>query len=170
MDSFVSGPPQQVCARSGLAVARAEPGHNPLFIYGGPGLGKTHLLHAIGNYMAFSGARILLVSSEVFMNDFINSIRDDKAGAFRRYRHVDFLLIDDIQFLQARSRRSRSSSTPSTRCTGEAGGDHLRPGAKKKMSGFAERMRTVSSGVAHRQPPTWRRGSRSLRKKPRRTG
>ena len=95
--------------------------YNPLFIYGGSGLGKTHLLHAIGHYATQLGnARFVrYVSTEEFTNDFINSLRDDKTSAFqRRYRDVDILLIDDIQFLEnARSGRRRSSSTPSTPCT-----------------------------------------------------
>jgi chromosomal replication initiator protein len=77
--------------------------YNPLFIYGESGLGKTHLLHAIGHYAMglFAGARVRYVSSEEFTNDFINSIRDGKAEGFRRrYRDVDVLLVDDIQFLE----------------------------------------------------------------------
>ena len=77
--------------------------YNPLFVYGDSGLGKTHLLHAIGHYAQslYGGMRVRYVNSEEFTNDFINSIRDDKAQAFqRRYRDVDVLLIDDIQFLQ----------------------------------------------------------------------
>jgi chromosomal replication initiator protein len=79
--------------------------YNPLFIYGESGLGKTHLLHAIGHYTRdlYQGAKVRYVSSEEFTNDFINSIRDDKASVFqRRYRDVDVLLIDDIQFLSGK--------------------------------------------------------------------
>lgn len=79
--------------------------YNPLFVYGESGLGKTHLMHAIGHYAQnlYPGVRVRYVNSEEFTNDFINSIRDDKASAFqRRYRDVDVLLIDDIQFLQGK--------------------------------------------------------------------
>jgi chromosomal replication initiator protein len=79
--------------------------YNPLFVYGESGLGKTHLLHAIGHYTRtlYAGARVRYVSSEEFTNEFINSIRDDKAAAFqRRYRDVDVLLVDDIQFLSGK--------------------------------------------------------------------
>src|SRR5699024_2260552 len=88
------------------AVAEAPAkAYNPLFIYGQSGLGKTHLLHAIGHYAKslYPGIRVRYVNSEEFTNDFINSIRDDKAEAFqRRYREVDVLLIDDNQFLQGK--------------------------------------------------------------------
>jgi chromosomal replication initiator protein len=79
--------------------------YNPLFIYGDSGLGKTHLLHAIGHYARnlYPSVRVRYVNSEEFTNDFINSISEGKAGAFqRRYREVDVLLIDDIQFLQGK--------------------------------------------------------------------
>jgi chromosomal replication initiator protein len=79
--------------------------YNPLFIYGESGLGKTHLLHAIGHYTRtlYAGSRVRYVSSEEFTNEFINSIRDDKAAAFQRqYRDVDVLLVDDIQFLSGK--------------------------------------------------------------------
>ena len=79
--------------------------YNPLFVYGESGLGKTHLLHAIGHYARnlYPHVKVRYVNSEEFTNDFINSIRDDKASNFqRRYRDVDVLLIDDIQFLQGK--------------------------------------------------------------------
>jgi Cdc6-like AAA superfamily ATPase len=90
-----------------VAVAEAPAkAYNPLFIYGDSGLGKTHLLHAIGDYAMslYSGIRVRYVSSEEFTNDFINSIANNRGSAFQaRYRDVDILLIDDIQFLQGRA-------------------------------------------------------------------
>ena len=87
-----------------VAVAEAPAkAYNPLFIYGDSGLGKTHLLHAIGHYAQslYQGVRVRYVSSEEFTNDFINMIRDGKQDGFRRrYRNVDVLLVDDIQFLE----------------------------------------------------------------------
>ena len=86
-----------------VAVAEAPAkAYNPLFIYGDSGLGKTHLLHAIGHYARrlYTGIRVRYVNSEEFTNDFINSIRDDEGASFKQlYRNVDILLIDDIQFL-----------------------------------------------------------------------
>ncbi len=102
-ESFVIGSSNRFAHAAARAVAEAPArAYNPLFIYGGSGLGKTHLLHAIGHYARhlFRGVQVRYVNSEEFTNDFINSIRDDKAESFqRRYRQVDVLLIDDIQFL-----------------------------------------------------------------------
>ncbi|PSK95520.1 chromosomal replication initiator protein [Murinocardiopsis flavida] len=103
-DTFVIGSSNRFAHAAAVAVAEAPAkAYNPLFIYGGSGLGKTHLLHAIGHYSQrlYEGSRVRYVSSEEFTNEFINSIRDGKADGFRRrYRDIDVLLVDDIQFLE----------------------------------------------------------------------
>ena len=102
-DTFVSGSSNRFAHAAAYAVAEAPAkSYNPLFIYGDSGLGKTHLLHAIGHYARdlYAGIRVRYVNSEEFTNDFINSIRNDDGASFKRiYRNVDILLIDDIQFL-----------------------------------------------------------------------
>lgn len=106
-DNFVIGQSNRFAHAAAVAVAEAPAkAYNPLFIYGDSGLGKTHLLHAIGDYAIglYSGIRVRYVSSEEFTNDFINSIANNRGSAFQaRYRDVDILLIDDIQFLQGRA-------------------------------------------------------------------
>ena len=107
-ETFVIGSSNRFAHAASVAVAESPAkAYNPLFIYGSSGLGKTHLLHAIGHYATTLGnARFVrYVSTEEFTNDFINSLRDDKTQVFqRRYRDVDILLIDDIQFLENRER------------------------------------------------------------------
>jgi chromosomal replication initiator protein len=107
-DTFVIGSSNRFTHAAAVAVAEAPArAYNPLFIYGDSGLGKTHLLHAIGHYAQRlqPGLRTRYVSSEEFTNDFINSVRDDKMHTFQsRYRSVDVLLIDDIQFLERAER------------------------------------------------------------------
>jgi len=105
-ETFVIGSSNRFAHAAAVAVAEAPAkAYNPLFIYGESGLGKTHLLHAIGHYAKslYPGTRVRYVSSEEFTNEFINSIRDGKADGFRRrYRDVDVLLVDDIQFLETK--------------------------------------------------------------------
>ena len=102
-DTFVIGSGNRFAHAASLAVAEAPAkAYNPLFLYGGVGLGKTHLMHSIGHYVQEHNpnAKVVYLSSEKFTNEFINSIRDNKAVEFRnKYRNVDILLIDDIQFL-----------------------------------------------------------------------
>ena len=102
-DTFVVGACNRLSHAASLAVAETPSrAYNPLFIYGGVGLGKTHLLHAIGQYIINNHgySRVLYFSSEKFTNEFINAIRDNKTEEFRtKYRNIDVLLIDDIQFL-----------------------------------------------------------------------
>jgi len=106
-DNFVIGQSNRFAHAAAVAVAEAPAkAYNPLFIYGDSGLGKTHLLHAIGDYALslYSGIRVRYVSSEEFTNDFINSIANNRGSAFQaRYRDVDILMIDDIQFLQGKA-------------------------------------------------------------------
>lgn len=105
-DTYVVGTSNRFASAAAWAVAE-EPAkaYNPLFLWGGSGLGKTHLLHAIGNYALslYPELRVRYISTEEFTNDFINSLRDDRKSAFKkRYRDVDILLVDDIQFLESK--------------------------------------------------------------------
>jgi chromosomal replication initiator protein len=100
-DNFVVGPSNRLAHAASMAVAeKPAQAYNPLFLYGGVGLGKTHLLHAVGNLCARRKQNVLYVSSEEFTNDLINAIRTHTTQAFRdKYRRIDVLLIDDIQFI-----------------------------------------------------------------------
>lgn len=108
MDAFVVGSHNSFCHSAAMAVAeRPAQSYNPLFIYGGVGLGKTHLMHAIGNCIVrnFPTKKVRYITCERFTNDLINAIRDDRTLDFRkRYRQVDVLLMDDIQFIAGKER------------------------------------------------------------------
>jgi chromosomal replication initiator protein len=146
-DNFVIGGSNRFAHAAAVAVAEAPAkAYNPLFIYGDSGLGKTHLLHAIGHYAEslYSGIRVRYVSSEEFTNDFINSIANNRASVFQsRYREIDILLIDDIQFLQG-----KDSTQEAFFHTFNTLHDHNKQVvitsdvAPKHLTGFEDRMRS----------------------------
>jgi chromosomal replication initiator protein len=171
-ETFVIGASNRFAHAAAVAVAEAPAkAYNPLFVYGESGLGKTHLLHAIGHYAQnlYPGVKVRYVNSEEFTNDFINSIRDDKASAFqRRYRDVDVLLIDDIQFLQGKVQTQEEffhtfntlhNANKQVVITSD-----LPP---KQLSGFEERMRSRFEWglITDVQPPDLETRIAILRKK-----
>ena len=171
-DTFVIGASNRFAHAASVAVAEAPAkAYNPLFVYGESGLGKTHLLHAIGDYAQhlYTGVRVRYVNSEEFTNEFINSIRDDKASTFqRRYRDVDVLLIDDIQFLQGKVQTQEEffhtfntlhNANKQVVITSD-----LPP---KQLSGFEERMRSRFEWglITDVQPPDLETRIAILRKK-----
>ena len=146
-DSFVIGGSNRFAHAAAVAVAEAPAkAYNPLFIYGESGLGKTHLLHAIGHYAQslYPTIRVKYVSSEEFTNDFINSIANNRGTAFQaRYRNIDILLIDDIQFLQGKAETQEAFFH-----TFNTLHDHNKQVVitsdvpPKSLTGFEDRMRT----------------------------
>ena len=171
-ETFVPGSSNRFAHAAAVAVAeQPAKAYNPLFIYGDSGLGKTHLLHAIGHYTAnlYAGVQVRYVNSEEFTNDFINSIRDDMAGSFhRRYRDVDVLLIDDIQFLQGKVQTQEEffhtfNTLHNTNKQVVITSD-LPP---KQLSGFEERMRSRFEWglITDVQPPDLETRIAILRKK-----
>ncbi|AJT42256.1 chromosomal replication initiator protein DnaA [Psychromicrobium lacuslunae] len=146
-DTFVIGQSNRFAHAAAVAVAEAPAkAYNPLFIYGDSGLGKTHLLHAIGHYARrlYSGIRVRYVNSEEFTNEFINSIRYDEGTSFKTtYRNVDILLIDDIQFLSGKEATQEEFFH-----TFNALHNHNKQVVitsdlpPKQLSGFEERMRS----------------------------
>jgi len=125
-DTFVVGKSNDLAHATAVAVAESpgsqNPGehYNPFFIYGGVGLGKTHLMHSIAHYILEHNpdANILYVSSEKFLNEYIDALKNSNLAEYRaKYRNVDVLLIDDIQFIGGKTLYRRSFSIPLTRCT-----------------------------------------------------
>ncbi|HEX5535173.1 MAG TPA: chromosomal replication initiator protein DnaA [Actinomycetales bacterium] len=171
-DTFVIGASNRFAHAASVAVAEAPAkAYNPLFVYGESGLGKTHLLHAIGDYAQhlYPGIRVRYVNSEEFTNDFINSIRDERAGAFqRRYRDVDVLLIDDIQFLQGKEgTQEEFFHTFNTLHNANKQVVITSDLPPKKLSGFEERMRSRFEWglITDVQPPDLETRIAILRKK-----
>ena len=171
-DTFVIGQSNRFAHAAAFAVSESPAqAYNPLFIYGDSGLGKTHLLHAIGHYAKhlFPSLRVRYVNSEEFTNDFINSIRDDEGSSFKQiYRNVDMLLIDDIQFLAG-----KEATMEEFFHTFNALHNHQKQVVitsdlpPKQLTGFAERMRSRFEWglITDVQPPELETRIAILRKK-----
>jgi len=146
-DTFVIGPSNRFAHAAAVAVAEAPAkAYNPLFIYGGSGLGKTHLLHAIGNYAQVleTAHKVRYATSEEFTNDFINFVRDGKMEDFqRRYRNNDILLIDDIQFLKGKG-QTMEEFFHTFNALHNSGSQVVITSdlAPKQLDGFEDRMRS----------------------------
>lgn len=146
-DTFVQGESNRFAYAAAFAVAEVPAkAYNPLFIYGNSGLGKTHLLHAIGNYVQqyWPAKRVRYVSSEVFTNDFINAIQTNTSFNFQaKYRQVDVLLIDDIQFLQGK-KETQDSFFATFNALHESGKQVVITSdvSPKLLNSFDERMRS----------------------------
>jgi len=146
-DSFVQGESNRFAFAAAFAVAEVPAkAYNPLFIYGNSGLGKTHLLHAIGNYVQeyWPAKRVRYVSSEVFTNDFINAIQTNTSFNFQaKYRQVDVLMIDDIQFLQGK-KETQDSFFATFNALHESGKQVVITSdvSPKLLNSFDERMRS----------------------------
>ena len=171
-DTFVIGQSNRFAHAAAFAVSESPAqAYNPLVIYGDSGLGKTHLLHAIGHYAKhlFPSLRVRYVNSEEFTNDFINSIRDDEGSSFKQiYRNVDMLLIDDIQFLAGKEHTQEEFFH-----TFNALHNHQKQVVitsdlpPKQLTGFAERMRSRFEWglITDVQPPELETRIAILRKK-----
>lgn len=171
-DTFVVGENNRFARAASLAVAES-PGdaYNPLFIYGDPGLGKTHLMHAIGHYIKINNPslKVLYVSSEMFTEDFINATMSKKINDFKvKYRNVDILLLDDIQFIQEKEKTKEEVFH--TYNTLHDGGKQIvfssdRPPGE--MMGLDERLTSrLSSGlIVDLQPPSFETKIAILRNK-----
>ncbi|GAB3194781.1 chromosomal replication initiator protein DnaA [Nesterenkonia suensis] len=171
-DTFVIGSSNRFAHAAANAVAEAPAkAYNPLFIYGDSGLGKTHLLHAIGHYAQrlYSGIRVRYVNSEEFTNDFINSIRDDEGASFKHlYRNVDVLLLDDIQFLADKERTVEEFfHTFNTLYNNNKQVVITSDLPPKQLSGFEERLRSRFEWglITDIQPPDLETRIAILRKK-----
>ncbi|GGE57890.1 hypothetical protein GCM10011401_00770 [Nesterenkonia cremea] len=171
-ETFVIGSSNRFAHAAANAVAEAPAkAYNPLFIYGDSGLGKTHLLHAIGHYAQrlYSGIRVRYVNSEEFTNDFINSIRDDEGASFKSlYRNVDVLLLDDIQFLADKERTVEEFfHTFNTLYNNNKQVVITSDLPPKQLSGFEERLRSRFEWglITDIQPPDLETRIAILRKK-----